>query len=109
MLLQRLIKAFNAKNTTDLFVIFLVFGLAGSSTAYIADLVKPYFGITPQTPFWLKAIFFVVATLPIYQVILLAWGLIFFKFKYFLEFEKRMFSRWFKKSIKINNVQERSH
>ncbi len=97
MVLEKMKKVFRARSTTDLIIIFIVFGLAGSSTAWIADLIKPWFGLHKETSFWLKALFFVVATLPIYQVVLLAYGLIFFRFNYFWNFEKKMFSRWFGK------------
>lgn len=90
----------SGKKWLDRLIFITVFGLTGTSTAWIAALIRPWFGITADTSLAVKIIYFVFLTLPLYQMVLLIWGWIFGRFHYFVQYEKRFFSRighYFKK------------
>jgi hypothetical protein len=67
-------------------------------------------GITSEMNFWIKVITDIVVVLVIYNVLLLVVGFIFGQFRFFLEFEKKFFSKlMFRKkqttAEKFNNIK----
>jgi hypothetical protein len=74
----------------QLALIFVVFAITGSTSAYLSRPVCEWFGIGKEqlghwyTPIRLLLIF------PIYQVLLVAIGFLFGQFKFFWAFEKKM-------------------
>jgi hypothetical protein len=75
----------------QLVVIFIVFAITGSTSAYLSKPVLAWMGITRDTfsP-WLYWPLYVVLIFPIYQVLLLSYGFIFGQIKFFWWFEKKM-------------------
>ncbi|MDX1761867.1 MAG: DUF6787 family protein, partial [Christiangramia sp.] len=81
-------------SNSQLFVIFLVFAITGSSAAKLASPLVGFLGITQENShwalYWAARIFLIF---PIYQVLLVSFGWVFGQFKFFWAFEKKMLSR----------------
>ncbi|AVR46442.1 diacylglyceryl transferase [Christiangramia fulva] len=92
--MKKLKKRWGVKSNWQLFVIFLVFAITGSSAAKLASPLTNLIGINPQDHHWL--IYWpirILIILPIYQVLLLFFGWIFGQFSFFWNFEKKMLAR----------------
>lgn len=74
-------------------LILTVFALTGTTIVYLKGYVKPLIG-----DFWWFDLVYYVVILPVYNLVLLIYGFIFGQFRYFWEFEKRFFSRIFKRN-----------
>lgn len=79
----------------QVFIILLVFACTGFSVLYLKKFILPLVGVGPQSHGGVRFLASVFVILPIYQVVLLAWGFVFGQFRFFWEFEKRMFGRLF--------------
>jgi len=78
----------------QLFIIFLVFAVTGSSSAKLASPLCDLLNITQDNTHW--SIYWTLRILlifPIYQVLLVSFGWIFGQFQFFWAFEKKMLSR----------------
>jgi len=87
---DKLKQKWGIKSTWDVFVICIVFSLAGMSVVYVR---KPFFylvGITPQTPFWIKFFTWLLIVFPTYQINLIIFGTLLGQFSFFWEKEKQM-------------------
>lgn len=96
---NRLKSKWGISTNRQLWVIFVVFGLTGSSSVKVARPFLDYIGLTPSAfeniPlgdlfYWVLRI---IAIFPIYQVLLILFGALFFQFHFFWEFEKKIFRR----------------
>ena len=93
---------YNLKNKWDiqsnfqLFLIFIVFGLTGSFSLKVAKPILHYFGFSREifNDFFLGDIFYwslrLIIIFPIYQLLLLFFGFIFFQFSFFWKLEKKI-------------------
>ncbi|GAB2764837.1 hypothetical protein GCM10027275_02560 [Rhabdobacter roseus] len=90
---EKLKVRWNVRSGWDVFIILLVFACTGSSIMYIKQVLFGWVGLTADTPAWIRWTANILIILPLYQVVLLVWGWLFGKFRFFWEFEKRMFSR----------------
>lgn len=91
-MLEKLKKRWNITSNGQVMVILLVFAITGSVSAKLGKPICDYLNLSPETlhPVGYWAIRLIVI-LPIYQVILLFVGAVFGQFRFFWEFEKRMF------------------
>ncbi|MGB1444950.1 MAG: DUF6787 family protein [Flavobacteriaceae bacterium] len=96
---NRLKDKWGVTSNRQFWIIFIVFGLTGSSSVKVARPFLDYIGLTPSAfeslplgdaIYWFLRI---VAIFPIYQVLLLGFGALFFQFTFFWEFEKKIFRR----------------
>ncbi len=90
--IEKLKARWKVKSAFQVVIILLVFACTGTT---VALLKKPLFAaIFPDgdIPTWITIMYWVFI-LPIYNAILLIYGFIFGQFKFFWEFEKRMFRR----------------
>lgn len=92
-MIEKLKQRWNVKNGWDVLIILLVFACTGFSVLYVKRGIFELIGLNDQSPTWLRWTINILIILPLYQVILLAWGWIWGKFSFFWEFEKRMFGR----------------
>ena len=92
-MIEKLKARWNVKNGWDVIVILIVFACTGFSVLCVKRGLFYIIGVTEDSPAWLRWGINIIIILPLYQVILLAWGWIWGKFNFFWEFEKRMFSR----------------
>lgn len=93
MKMEKLKKRWGIESNFQLTIIFIVFAITGSASAWVSEPVCYWLGITKSdlgfwfTPFRLLLIF------PLYQVLLVLNGFIFGQFKFFWAFEKKMLKK----------------
>ena len=91
--MNNLKKRWGIETNLQLTVIFIVFAITGSASAWLSKPFCIWLGITNEdlghwfTPIRLILIF------PIYQVLLVVIGFLFGQFKFFWAFEKKMLKR----------------
>ena len=104
---DRLKTKWAVQSNGQLFVIFMVFAITGSSSVKVAQPLLHFLGIFPaqfdsiplgSAFYWFLRLLIVF---PVYQVLLLIFGTLFFQFKFFWEFEKKILKRMgFKRFLK---------
>jgi len=83
----------------QLIIIFIVFGLTGSSSVKVARPFLDYIGLHPDAfgdLFLGSFLYWIIRLLvifPLYQVLLILFGAVFFQFSFFWEFEKKILRR----------------
>ncbi len=88
--MEKLKKKWGVTSNFQFVVIFIVFAITGSLSAYLSKPITNYIGLTEENlsnfywPIRLIAIF------PLYQVLLVFFGFVFGQFKFFWWFEKKM-------------------
>ncbi|HSN48044.1 MAG TPA: DUF6787 family protein [Flavobacterium sp.] len=91
--MEKLKKRWGISSNYQLAIIFIVFAITGSASAWLSKPFCIWLGITKEdlgywfTPIRLLLIF------PIYQVLLVLIGFLFGQFKFFWAFEKKMLKR----------------
>jgi hypothetical protein len=91
--MKALKKRWGIESNSQLAIIFIVFAITGSTSAWLSKPVCLWLGIMKEdfgfwhTPARLLIIF------PLYQVLLVLIGLLFGQFKFFWAFEKKMLNR----------------
>ena len=94
-ILKKLILVFEAKSLIHLIKIFLIFGLAGSLSLYLSELIYNYTNIKDFVNIYIVKLFIKIIFLIImYQITLLSIAIIFGEFKYFFKFFKKFFNRF---------------
>jgi len=79
------------KYNYQLVVIFIVFAVTGSTSAYLSKPVLAWMGLSKDTiSLWLYYPLYIILIFPIYQVLLVTFGFISGEFKFFWAFEKKM-------------------
>jgi len=108
--IKRLKKKWNITSNLQLVLIFIVFGLTGSMSVKVAKPLLDFLSIHPETfqRFWggllLYWVIRITIIFPAYQVLLLLFGALFFQFKFFWEFEKKILKRiGFKRFFKADD------
>ncbi|WP_282787196.1 DUF6787 family protein [Flavobacterium croceum] len=87
-------KKWNITSNFQFVLIFIVFAVTGSTSAYIAKPILSFLGINKSDfSAWLYYPLYIILIFPIYQVLLLFFGTIFGQFKFFFEIEKKFLSR----------------
>lgn len=89
---ERLRDRWKVKNTFQVVIILLVFTSTGTTVALIAKPLLRAIFQPDAVPLWATILYYILI-LPIYNVFLLFYGLIFGQFRFFWSFEKRFFSR----------------
>ena len=90
-MLKRLKERWEVQSNFQLFVIFIVFAITGSMSVKLGQPILDYFTITKENyGVFLYYLFRIVLIFPLYQVLLLFFGTVFFQFKFFWAFEKKM-------------------
>ena len=94
-ILKKLILVFEAKSLIHLIKIFLIFGLAGSLSLYLSELIYNYINIKDFVNIYIVKLFIKIVFLIImYQITLLSIAIIFGEFKYFFKFFKKFLNRF---------------
>ena len=94
-ILKKLILIFEAKSLIHLIKIFLIFGLAGSLSLYLSELIYNYINLKDFVNIYIVKLFIKIIFLIImYQITLLSIAIIFGEFKYFFKFFKKFFNRF---------------
>ena len=87
-------------STFQVFIILVVFACTGFSVMFLKKPLLGWLGAEDST---LATIIYYVLIFPIYNIILLFYGFVFGQFRFFWDFEKRMFSRMFGRSKNGNS------
>ena len=86
--IDKLKQRWQVKSAFQVVLILLVFTCTGCSIIPIKHLL----GINSSTSIGARILFY-IGVLPIYNIMLLAYGFIFGQFRFFLNFEKKFFKR----------------
>ena len=78
-------------------VILLVFSVTGTSSLFVKKPAFRLLQIEEATEWWIVAPLYILIVLPSYFLLLLFWGWVFGQYRFFWNFEKKMFSRFFSK------------
>src|SRR4051812_46015626 len=89
--IQKLKERWQVKSTFQIIVIFVVFAFTGFSIMYLKRYIQELAGFDNTTAWWIKLLFSLLIILPLYQVVLLFWGTLLGQFRFFWNFEKRIF------------------
>ena len=98
-MIKRLKKKWGITSNRQLVVVFVVFAITGSVSAKLATPVLELICVQPSDFFEVpmgKLIYTVLRILiifPIYQILLILVATVFFQFKFFWEFEKKILKR----------------
>lgn len=96
---KRLKEKWGIHSNKQLIIIFVVFGITGSLSVKLALPVLQHLSIEPDSfdriplgnvLYWILRILIIF---PVYQVLLLGIGTIFFQFRFFWAFEKKIMNR----------------
>jgi len=90
---EKLKKRWGIKSNFQTVIILIVFAITGSATVYFKKLIFGLIGISEFTPLGIKIPVYVIVILLVYNVLLLAIGSLFGQFRFFMNFEKKFFSR----------------
>ncbi|MBL7848478.1 MAG: prolipoprotein diacylglyceryl transferase [Cyclobacteriaceae bacterium] len=91
---DKLKERWKVKNTFQVILILIVFACTGTTVALIAKPLLRALFQREDTPTWATVLYYVLI-LPIYNIFLLLFGLLFGQFSFFWNFEKRFFARLF--------------
>lgn len=89
--MQKFKQRWGIQSNFQLFVIFVVFAITGSTAAFLSKPILDIFGIVKGTVSnWIYYPLYIILIFPIYQVLLVFFGFVFGQFKFFWAFEKSM-------------------
>ncbi len=89
--MNRLKQRWGITHNWQLAVIFIVFAVTGSTSAYLSKPVLAWMGITKATMApWFYYPLYIILIFPLYQVLLITFGFLSGQFRFFWNFEKRM-------------------
>ena len=104
--IEKLKDRWGVHSVWQVILILLTFACTGFSVLYLKEPLFKLVGITSDTSPWIRIPFYLLTILPAYQVLLLGYGFLFGQFRFFWNFEKKMFSRFrFKKSTAQADVE----
>jgi hypothetical protein len=97
--IDKLKQKWNLENAWQVVIILIVFACTGFTVLFIK---KPLLNLLAgkQGDTWTATVLYYLLILPVYNVLLLAYGFLFGQFRFFWEFEKRFIKRigsWFRK------------
>lgn len=92
--MEKLKKRWGIDNNLQLFVIFVVFAITGSSSVKLAEPVLHFIGLVEgSVNAWVYWPIRILLIFPLYQILLVAFGWLFGQFEFFWNFEKKMLRR----------------
>ena len=90
--IEKLQSRWNLGSARQVVLVLLVFALTGTTVAVVKEPVSGFIGLGQMNKL-LSTIIYLIVVLPLYQVLLLVYAFVFGQFRFFWEFEKRMFQR----------------
>jgi hypothetical protein len=91
--MENLKKRWGIENNFQLAIVFIVFAITGSASAWLSKPFCFWLGITKSDlGFWFTPVRLLLI-FPLYQVLLVLIGFVFGQFKFFWAFEKKMLKR----------------
>ena len=92
MILKKLKERWGITSNFQIVIIFIVFGITGSVSAYISGPLTNIIIGESELHWLIKLLIRIIVLTPIYQVLLLFFGYIFFQYKFFYNFVKKFMS-----------------
>ncbi len=92
--IDKLKKRWNLKNAKQVFLVLLVFAATGFTVLLVKKPLFDWLGPEVQQTTIFHVLYYILI-LPVYNLILLFYGLLVGQFRFFWEFEKRMVKRIF--------------
>lgn len=92
--LERLKFKWGLKSITQVILVLTVFACTGITVVYIKAPILSFLGISNPDGL-LSITLYLLAVLPLYQILLLAYGFLFGQFAFFWAYEKKFFNRLF--------------
>lgn len=93
--IEKLKHRWGVKSAFDVFIILMVFTCTGFTSLYIKNPIFDILGIPAIEPKFLRGFVYTIAILIFYNFLLLVYGYMFGKYRFFFAFEKRFFGRIF--------------
>jgi hypothetical protein len=90
--MKKLKERWGITSNFQIIIIFIVFAITGSTSAYISGPLTEYIIGDSNINSFFKIIIRILVLTPIYQVLLLFFGFIFFQFNFFFKFVKKFLS-----------------
>lgn len=91
--LNKLKEKWGLQSYIEVMAVLVVFSLTGSTVIWIRKFLFAATGFDETTPFWLKAIAYLLFIMPFYQILLLGYGFLLGQFSFFWEKEKKLARR----------------
>ena len=92
MILKKLKERWGITSNFQIVIIFIVFGITGTVSAYISGPLSDII-ISENDLHWsIKLLIRILVLTPIYQVLLLFFGYIFYQYRFFYNFVKKFMS-----------------
>jgi hypothetical protein len=92
-ILDKLKKRWEVSSNFEVLIIFTVFAITGSTSAYLSKPFTQWLGISKESLGWLDFPIRLIIIFPIYQILLVLIGSIFGQFRFFWKFEKKILKR----------------
>jgi hypothetical protein len=89
---KKLQDRWGVNSSWDVLVILIVFAFTGFSIMYIKRYLFAVTGLNDSEA-WVQWTVNIIFILPLYQVVLLAWGWVFGKYEFFFQFVARMITQ----------------
>ncbi|HEY3429659.1 MAG TPA: DUF6787 family protein [Cyclobacteriaceae bacterium] len=90
--IDKLQQRWNLGSTWQVIIILVVFACTGTTVLLIKKPLFDYWFPDGEKPLWANITYYILI-LPVYNILLLAYGFVFGQFKFFWDFEKRFFNR----------------
>jgi hypothetical protein len=107
-LIEKLKTRWGITSTSQVMVILLVFALTGTSAVYIRRPVFQWLGITHESPFWFRALIWLLTVFPAYNALLLGYGWLLGQFAFFWNFEKKCWGRFLPKKPSRKGIDNKA-
>jgi hypothetical protein len=92
--MEKIRSFFKVESNYQLFIINLVFAITGTSSLFVADYILDMLLVTQENYdnsfYWVTRI---ILILPIYQILLIIFGILFGEFSYFWRMEKKTLNK----------------
>lgn len=89
---HRLMERWDLGSVRDVIIVLIVFAFTGTTVLLIKPYVQGLLMSGDVSSTWSSVIYYILI-LPVYNLILLIYGFVFGKFRFFWKFEKRFFRR----------------
>ena len=99
MNIYKLKKKWGIKSNFQLVVIFIVFGITGSASVYLGEPILSYLKINDELFIdiylgkYIYIFIKIILIFPLYQILLLIFGAVFFQFTFFWNIEKQILKK----------------
>ena len=92
MILKKFKERWGITSNFQMLIIFIVFGITGSVSAYFSGPLTDFIIGESDIHWLIKLLIRILVLTPIYQVLLLFFGYIFFQYRFFYNFVKKFMS-----------------